>query len=139
MPLKITPKTFGAAFSAARKRGDKTFEFKGKKFTTQTKEEKDREVTPEAKKSWTRRAEIVKATSVLKPVKLMLLWKRPEERGAMNLEGFKRDKKDMAGSGEYSPFKKGGSVNPQPPSVPTVLQCVARPVEGWCNRCFSRR
>jgi hypothetical protein len=34
----------------------------------------------------------------------------PEERGAMNLEGFKRDKKDMEGSGEYSPFKKGGSV-----------------------------
>lgn len=32
----------------------------------------------------------------------------PEERGAMNLKGFKRDKKDMSGSGEYSPFKKGG-------------------------------
>ena len=34
----------------------------------------------------------------------------PEERGAMNLKGFKRDKEDMSGSGEYSPFKKGGSV-----------------------------
>jgi hypothetical protein len=47
---------------------------------------------------------------VLKLVKLTLTMETPEERGAMNLEGFKRDKKDMAGSGEYSPFKKGGSV-----------------------------
>jgi hypothetical protein len=72
----------------------------------------------------------------------------PEERGAMNLEGFKRDKKDMAGSGEYSPFKKGGSVKSSASkradgiasllwvvhqNVLTVLQCVARPVGGWCS------
>jgi hypothetical protein len=30
---------FGQAFAAARKRGDKTFEFNGKKFTTQVKGE----------------------------------------------------------------------------------------------------
>jgi hypothetical protein len=112
MPLKITPKTFGAAFSAARKRGDKTFEYppgSGKKIHhSETKEEKDNARGEE--RSWTKRVGIVKATSVLKPVKLMLTMETPEERGAMNLEGFKRDKKDMEGSGEYSPFKKGGSV-----------------------------
>lgn len=32
---------FGKAFAAARKAGDKTFMFKGKKYTTETKEEKE--------------------------------------------------------------------------------------------------
>ena len=107
MPLKITPKTFGAAFSAARKRGDKTFEFKGKKFTTETKEET---VTPEAKKvmDQTRRDRESNFRSQVRKADVAM--ETPEERGAMNLEGFKRDKKDMEGSGEYSPFKKGGSV-----------------------------
>ena len=110
MPLNITPKTFGAAFSAARKRGDKTFEFKGKKFTTQTKEEKDREVTPEAKKvmDTTRRDRESNFRNQVR--KSDVAMETPEERGAMNLKGFKRDKEDMSGSGEYSPFKKGGSV-----------------------------
>ena len=110
MPINITPKTFGAAFSAARKRGDKTFEFKGKKYTTQTKEEKDREVTPEAKKVMDTmrmdRASNMRAQARKADVEM----ETPEERGAMNLKGFKRDKEDMSGSGEYSPFKKGGSV-----------------------------
>ena len=110
MPLNITPKTFGAAFAAARKRGDKTFEFKGKKYTTQTKEEKDREVTPEAKKVMDTmrmdRASNMRAQARKADVEM----ETPEERGAMNLKGFKRDKEDMSGSGEYSPFKKGGSV-----------------------------
>ena len=110
MPLNITPKTFGAAFSAARKRGDKTFEFKGKKYTTQTKDEKDREVTPEAKKAMDTmrmdRASNMRAQARKADVEM----ETPEERGAMNLKGFKRDKEDMSGSGEYSPFKKGGSV-----------------------------
>jgi hypothetical protein len=101
---------FGKAFAAARKRGDKTFEFKGKKFTTQTKEEKDREVTPEAKKAMDTmrmdRASNMRAQARKADVEM----ETPEERGAMNLKGFKRDKKDMEGSGEYSPFKKGGSV-----------------------------
>jgi len=101
---------FGKAFAAARKRGDKTFEFKGKKFTTQTKEEKDREVTPEAKKVMDTmrmdRASNMRAQARKADVEM----ETPEERGAMNLKGFKRDKKDMEGSGEYSPFKKGGSV-----------------------------
>jgi hypothetical protein len=120
MPLKITPKTFGAAFSAARKRGDKTFEFKGKKFTTQTKEEKDREVTPEAKKVMDQTRRDREGNFRAQARKADVAMETPEERGAMNLEGFKRDKKDMegfkrdkkdmAGSGEYSPFKKGGSV-----------------------------
>jgi hypothetical protein len=39
-PAKAAPKmNFGQAFAAARKRGDKTFEFNGKKFTTQVKGE----------------------------------------------------------------------------------------------------
>jgi hypothetical protein len=54
MPLKRTPKWFWGSFCrAARADGKKTFEYppgSGKRFTTQTKEEKDREVTPEAKK-----------------------------------------------------------------------------------------
>jgi hypothetical protein len=98
----------------------------------------------------------VKATSVLKPVKLTLTMETPEERGAMNLEGFKRDKKDMEGSGEYSPFKKGGSVKSSSSAkwaklkqlsllwvvhqnVLTVLQCVARLVERWCNHGRKRK
>jgi hypothetical protein len=110
MPLKITPKTFGAAFSAARKRGDKTFEFKGKKFTTQTKEEKDREVTPEAKKVMDQTRRDREGNFRAQARKADVDMETPEERGAMNLEGFKRDKNDMEGSGEYSSFKKGGSV-----------------------------
>ena len=101
---------FGKAFAEARKRGDKTFEFKGKKYTTQTKEEKDREVTPEAKKVMDRmrmdRASNMRAQARKADVEM----ETPEERGAMNLKGFMRDKKDMSGSGEYSPFKKGGYV-----------------------------
>ena len=101
---------FGKAFAEARKRGDKTFEFKGKKYTTQTKEEKDREVTPEAKSVMDRmrmdRASNMRAQARKADVEM----ETPEERGAMNLEGFKRERKDMSGSGEYSPFKKGGSV-----------------------------
>ena len=31
---------FGSAFAAARKAGDKTFEFNGKKFTTENREER---------------------------------------------------------------------------------------------------
>jgi hypothetical protein len=100
MPLKITPKTFGAAFSAARKRGDKTFEFKGKKFTTETKEET---VTPEAKKVMDQTRRDREGNFRAQARKADVAMETPEERGAMNLEGFKRDKKDMEGSGEYSP------------------------------------
>ena len=102
---------FGKAFAAARKRGDKTFEFGGKKYTTQTKEEKDRKVTPEAKKVMDRtrmdRASNMRAQARKVDVEM----ETPEQRGAANLAGFKRDKEDMSGSGEYSPFKKGGRVN----------------------------
>ena len=107
MPLEITPKTLGAAFSAARKRGDKTFDFKGKKYTTETKEEK---VTPEAKKVMDQTRRDREGNFRAQARKADVAMETPEERGAMNLEGFKRDKKDMEGSGEYSPFKKGGSV-----------------------------
>jgi hypothetical protein len=66
---------------------------------------------------------------VLKLVKLMLLWKRPEERGAMNLEGFKRERGTSTGltdkdrdefkrlsdtavsqEGRLGTMKRGGSV-----------------------------
>jgi len=104
---------FGKAFAAARADGKKTFEYppgSGKKYTTQTKEEKDREVTPEAKKVMDTmrmdRASNMRAQARKADVEM----ETPEERGAMNLKGFKRDKEDMSGSGEYSPFKKGGSV-----------------------------
>jgi hypothetical protein len=91
----------------------KTFEYppgSGKKFTTQTKEEKDREVTPEAKKVMDQTRRDREGNFRAQARKADVAMETPEERGAMNLEGFKRDKKDMAGSGEYSPFKKGGSV-----------------------------
>jgi len=112
MPLNITPKTFGAAFSAARKRGDKTFEFKGKKYTTQTKEEKDREVTPEAKKVMDTmrmdRASNFRSQARKADVEM----ETPEERGAMNLEGFKRAKRseELESMAEPPTYKKGGSV-----------------------------
>jgi hypothetical protein len=56
----------------------------------------------------------------------------PEERGAMNLEGFKRDKKDMEGSGEYSPFKKGGSVKSSAPKMGKVK--TAKPSMGGASK-----
>ena len=94
---------FGKAFAAARKRGDKTFEFKGKKFTTQTKEEKDREVTPEAKKVMDTMRRDRESNFRNQVRKSDVAMETPEERASMNLAGFKRDKE----SG-YSPFKKGG-------------------------------
>ena len=104
---------FGAAFAEARADGKKTFEYppgSGEKFTTQTKEEKDREVTPEAKKVMDQTRRDREGNFRAQARKADVDMETPEERGAMNLEGFKRDKKDMEGSGEYSPFKKGGSV-----------------------------
>ena len=104
---------FGSAFAKARADGKKTFEYppgSGKKFTTQTKEEKDREVTPEAKKVMDQTRRDRESNFRSQARKADVAMETPEERGAMNLEGFKRDKKDMEGSGEYSPFRKGGSV-----------------------------
>ena len=104
---------FGAAFAEARADGKKTFEYppgSGERFTTQTKEEKDREVTPEAKKVMDQTRRDREGNFRAQARKADVDMETPEERGAMNLEGFKRDKKDMEGSGEYSPFKKGGSV-----------------------------
>jgi hypothetical protein len=104
---------FGAAFAEARADGKKTFEYppgSGKRFTTETKEEKDREVTPEAKKVMDQTRRDREGNFRAQARKADVAMETPEERGAMNLEGFKRDKKDMEGSGEYSPFKKGGSV-----------------------------
>jgi hypothetical protein len=111
---------FGAAFAEARADGKKTFEYppgSGKRFTTETKEEK---ITPEAKKVMDQTRRDREGNFRAQARKADVAMETPEERGAMNLEGFKRDKKDMegfkrdkkdmAGSGEYSPFKKGGSV-----------------------------
>ena len=42
---------FGRAFRDARKAGDKTFMFKGKKYTTETKEEKDARMAKAAPKA----------------------------------------------------------------------------------------
>jgi hypothetical protein len=98
---------FGAAFAEARADGKKTFEYppgSGEKFTTQTKEEKDREVTPEAKKVMDQTRRDREGNFRAQARKADVAMETPEERGAMNLEGFKRDKKDMAG------YKKGGSV-----------------------------
>ena len=103
---------FGAAFAAACKRGDKTFEFGGKKYTTQTKEEKDREVTPEAKKVMDTmrmdRASNFRSQARKADVEM----ETPEERGAMNLEGFKRAKRseELESMAEPPTYKKGGSV-----------------------------
>lgn len=38
------PSAFGSAFASARKAGKKTFEFEGKSYSTQTKEEKNRNI-----------------------------------------------------------------------------------------------
>lgn len=43
-PAPAKPQTFGAAFAAARKSGLKQFEYKGKKYTTELKEEKERKL-----------------------------------------------------------------------------------------------
>lgn len=59
---KAEPKkqSFGQAFAAARKAGDKTFMFNGKKFTTQTKEEAAKKSAPKFDKS--KAAEVPKPT-----------------------------------------------------------------------------
>ena len=59
---KAEPKkqSFGQAFAAARKAGDKTFMFNGKKFTTQTKEEAAKKAAPKFDKS--KAAEVPKPT-----------------------------------------------------------------------------
>jgi hypothetical protein len=141
---------FGAAFAEARADGKKTFEYppgSGKRFTTETKEEK---ITPEAKKVMDQTRRDREGNFRAQARKADVDMETPEERGAMNLEGFKRDKKDMEGSGEYSPFlKKGGSVKSSAPkwaklkqlsllwvvhqSVLTALLCAAKPVGGWCS------
>lgn len=123
---------FGAAFAAARAAGKKTFEYppgSGKKYTTQTKEEKDREVTPEAKKvmDTTRRDRESNFRNQVR--KSDVAMETPEERGAMNLKGFKRareaegslsdkDRKkaqldsarESSQAGRYGTMKSGGAV-----------------------------
>ena len=104
---------FGKAFAEARADGKKTFEYppgSGKKFTTQIKEEKDREVTPEAKKVMDQTRRDRESNFRSQARKADVAMETPLERGMMALEGRKRDKEDMEGSGEYSPFKKGGAV-----------------------------
>jgi hypothetical protein len=74
----------------------------GKDLTTETKEEK---ITPEAKKVMDQTRRDREGNFRAQVRKADVDMETPKERGAMNLEGFKRDKKDMEGSGEYSPFK----------------------------------
>ena len=45
---RMRPQTFGDAFREARLAGDKTFEFKGKTYTTKTAEEQSREIAAKA-------------------------------------------------------------------------------------------
>jgi hypothetical protein len=75
----------------------KPFEFKGKKFTTQTKEEKDREVTPEAKKVMDQTRRDREGNFRAQARKADVAMETPEERGAMNLEGFKRERGTSTG------------------------------------------
>jgi hypothetical protein len=85
---------FGAAFAEARADGKKTFEYppgSGKRFTTETKEEK---ITPEAKKVMDQTRRDREGNFRAQARKADVAMETPEERGAMNLEGFKRDKKD---------------------------------------------
>jgi hypothetical protein len=101
---------FGSAFAKARADGKKTFEYppgSGKRFTTETKEEK---ITPEAKKVMDQTRRDRESNFRSQARKADVAMETPLERGMMALEGRKRDKEDMSGSGEYSPFKKGGAV-----------------------------
>jgi hypothetical protein len=91
---------FGAAFAEARADGKKTFEYppgSGEKFTTQTKEEKDREVTPEAKKVMDQTRRDREGNFRAQARKADVDMETPEERGAMNLEGFKRERGTSTG------------------------------------------
>lgn len=79
--------SFGQAFAAARKAGDKTFMFNGKKFTTQTKEEAAKKAAPKFDKS--------KAAEVPKPT--MDLSKKPSTpaKRPMKISEIGRQKMSM--------------------------------------------
>ena len=91
---------FGKAFASARKAGDKTFMFKGKKYTTETKEEKDARTAKAAPKAAPKkdmppaeRAGTTKSQAAEKPRAAAA---KPE-RKPIRMEGLERAKKGISG------------------------------------------
>jgi hypothetical protein len=145
---------FGAAFAEARADGKKTFEYppgSGKRFTTQTKEEKDREVTPEAKKVMDQTRRDREGNFRAQARKADVAMETPEERGAMNLEGFKRERGTSTGltdkdrdefkrlsdtavsqEGRLGTMKRGGSVKSSAPKMGKVK--TAKPSMGGASK-----
>jgi hypothetical protein len=93
----------------------------------------------------------VKAISVLKLVNLTLTMETPEERGAMNLEGFKRERGTSTGltdkdrdefkrlsdtavsqEGRLGTMKRGGSVKSSAPKMGKVK--TAKPSMGGASK-----
>jgi hypothetical protein len=109
---------FGKAFASARKAGDKTFMFKGKKYTTETKEEKDARMAkakpkaapekkmPEAKSSGRGmmagrgagdKSEVAKKSSPPAADKPRAVAAAQPERKPIRMEGLERAKKGISG------------------------------------------
>lgn len=91
---------FGKAFASARKAGDKTFMFKGKKYTTETKEEKDARTAKAAPKAAPKkdmppaeRAGTTKSQAAEKPRAVAA---KPE-RKPIRMEGLERAKEGISG------------------------------------------
>jgi hypothetical protein len=142
---------FGAAFAKARADGKKTFEYppgSGERFTTQTKEEK---ITPEAKKVMDQTRRDREGNFRAQARKADVAMETPEERGAMNLEGFKRERGTSTGltdkdrdefkrlsdaavsqEGRLGTMKRGGSVKSSAPKMGKVK--TAKPSMGGASK-----
>jgi hypothetical protein len=105
--------TFGAAFNAARKAGDKTFMFKGKKYTTEMAKPKAQSDTDIITKGATKLYEERKGPTT-SDLDRIATKQREEDKGPSEAT-VKRmsdeDNKRRSQAGEFGTFKKGGRVN----------------------------
>lgn len=99
------PKNFGQAFAAARKAGDKTFMFNGKKYTTELKEEAAKKPAPTKPKAEPPKATPAAAKAETKPAETDTTTKRltPREK----LQKLTRALRVP----ERSSYKSGGMVS----------------------------
>jgi hypothetical protein len=117
---------FGKAFAAARKAGDKTFEFNGKKYTTKTAEDVSKEKKGEIERSRRADSDMMRdltkveqnmpaGTSDLAKQKIAESKRRATEDFATKerAEDMKKYKprRNTAPAGNTLSMKKGGSIN----------------------------
>ena len=105
--------TFGAAFNAARKAGDKTFTYKGKKYTTEMADSKAKSdtdtITKGANKLYEERMGPSDADIDRIDRKAKEELKGPSEAAVKRLSDA--DNKRRSQAGEFGTFKKGGMLS----------------------------